>query len=279
MINKTTDHRRYPGVAERRARRSSLADFVIKVSAVSAILAAALAPQLGWPQPLEPSGAETGVAPVASPTPESLAAIRSAAQAYVRSLIPASARDATIAVGELDNRLRLAHCPPMELSASLPPGMQLQARSTVGVTCAGPLHWTVYVPVTVESKINVLVLAHAVARDTRLTAADVTVETRRTPGPGTAYLSAPAELAGRAVRRPLAAGSVLAVDMFTADLIVRRGQQVTLLSSGGDIEVRAVGRAMADAPAGARIQVQNLSSMRVVEGVVESADLVRVARQ
>jgi flagella basal body P-ring formation protein FlgA len=66
--------------------------------------------------------------------------------------------------------------------------------------------------------------------------------------------------------------------MFSPDLIVRRGQAVTLLSSGGAVEVRASGRAMVDGTAGARIQVQNLSSMRVVEGVVESADLVRVAR-
>jgi flagella basal body P-ring formation protein FlgA len=209
---------------------------------------------------------------------ESLIAIRSAAQNYVKSLIPPGAGESIVTVGELDGRLRLARCPSNELSASLPAGMALQARSTVGVTCAGPVHWTVYIPVTVESKINVLVLTHPVNRDARLTAADVTIETRRTMGPGNAYLTAPAELGGRTARRPLAAGTTLSVDMFTPDLIVRRGQEVTLLSSGGAVEVRANGRAMVDGAAGARIQVQNLSSMRVVEGVVESADLVRVAR-
>jgi flagella basal body P-ring formation protein FlgA len=209
---------------------------------------------------------------------ESLTAIRSAAQNYVKSLIPPGAGESIVTVGELDGRLRLARCPSKELSASLPAGMAPQARSTVGVTCAGPVHWTVYIPVTVESKINVLVLTHAVNRDARLTAADVTIETRRTAGPGNAYLTAPAELSGRTARRPLAAGTTLSVDMFTPDLIVRRGQEVTLLSSGGAVEVRANGRAMVDGAAGARIQVQNLSSMRVVEGVVESADLVRVAR-
>jgi flagella basal body P-ring formation protein FlgA len=209
---------------------------------------------------------------------ESLDTIRSTAQAYVKSLIPPSAGESIVTVGQLDGRLRLAHCPSKQLSASMPAGMTLQARSTVGVTCAGSVHWTVYVPVTVESKINVLVLTRAVNRDARLTAADVTVETRRTAGPGNAYLTAPAELGGRTVRRPLAAGTTLSVDMFTPDLIVRRGQEVTLLSSGGAVEVRANGRAMVDGAAGARIQVQNLSSMRVVEGVVESADLVRVAR-
>jgi flagellar basal body P-ring formation protein FlgA len=209
---------------------------------------------------------------------ESLTTIRSAAQSYVKSLIPASAGETIVTVGQLDNRLRLARCPSKELTASLPAGMSLQARSTVGVSCAAPVHWTVYVPVTVESKIDVLVLIHAVNRDARLTAADVTVETRRTAGPGNAYLTAPPELNGRTVRRPLPAGTTLSVDMFAPDLIVRRGQAVTLLSSGGAVEVRATGRAMVDGAAGARIQVQNLSSMRVIEGVVESADLVRVAR-
>ena len=212
------------------------------------------------------------------PNIESIAAIRSTAQSYVKALIPASAGETTVTVGQLDNRLRLAHCQSKELSAALPAGMTLQARATVGVSCAGPVHWTVFVPVTIESKINVLVLTRAVNRDARLTAADVTVETRRTAGPGNAYLTKPEELGGRTVRRPLAAGTTLSVDMFTADLIVRRGQEVTLLSSGGAVEVRANGRAMIDGAAGSRIQVQNLSSMRVVEGVVESADLVRVAR-
>jgi flagella basal body P-ring formation protein FlgA len=209
---------------------------------------------------------------------ESLTTIRNTAQSFIRSLLSATAGETTVTVGQLDGRLRLARCAKKELTASIPSGMSVQARSTVGVTCGAPVHWTVYVPVTVESKIDVLVLAHAVNRDARLTAADVTVETRKTAGPGNTFLTKPEELNGRTVRRPLGAGTTLSVDMFTADLIVRRGQEVTLLSSGGAVEVRANGRAMIDGAAGARIQVQNLTSMRVVEGVVESADLVRVAK-
>ena len=210
---------------------------------------------------------------------EPLPDIRKAAQAYVQSLVPATAREVSVAVGALDSRLRLAPCAPRQLSASLPAGMSLQSRVTVGVSCAGPTQWTVYVPVSVESTVDVLVLTHAVARDARLTPADVAVESRRTSGGGLALLGSPGELKGRTVRRPLPAGTALAVDMFNVDYVVHRGQQVTLLSSGGSVEVRAAGRAMADAGAGARIQVQNLSSQVIVEGVVESADLVRIARQ
>jgi flagella basal body P-ring formation protein FlgA len=116
-----------------------------------------------------------------------------------------------------------------------------------------------------------------VPRDAHLTAEDVAVETRRTAGTAASYLDAVTELSGRTVRRPLPIGTALTVDMFAADTVIHRGQEVTLVAGAGAIEIRATGRAMMDAPAGARIQVQNLSSLTVVEGVVESADVVRVA--
>jgi flagella basal body P-ring formation protein FlgA len=202
--------------------------------------------------------------------------IEAAAHAYVASLLPPGSTQTQITVLPVDRRLRLAQC-GSALAAQLPAGYNLTARATVSVTCAGPTHWTIYVPVVLESRISVLVLRHAVARDARLSAADVAVETRRTAGMATAYLSSASELEGRTVRRPLAVGTALSVEMFAADMVIRRGQQVTLVAGGPDLEIRASGRALMDAPAGARIEVQNLSSMTVVEGVVESADVVRVA--
>lgn len=215
------------------------------------------------------------VEPGADPV-QSVESIEAAAHAYVTSLLPPGAAETRITVLPIDRRLRLAQC-GSPLVAQLPPATSLTARATVGVACAGPTHWTVYVPVVVESRISVLVLRHAVARDSRLIPDDVSVETRSTAGVGTAYLASVAELAGRTVRRPLAIGTALSVDMFVADTVIHRGQQVTLLAGGDEMEIRAVGRALMDAPAGARIEVQNLSSMTVVEGVVESADVVRVA--
>jgi flagella basal body P-ring formation protein FlgA len=207
---------------------------------------------------------------------ESIATIEAAAHSYVESLLPPGGTQTQVTVLPIDRRLRLAQC-GSALTARLPVGFTLAARATVGVTCAGPTHWSIYVPVVIESRIAVLVLRHAVPRDARLTADDVAVETRRTAGTAAAYLSGVKELVGRTVRRPLPIGTALTVEMFAADTVIHRGQEVTLVAGAGPIEIRATGRAMMDAPAGARIQVQNLSSLTVVEGVVESADVVRVA--
>lgn len=206
---------------------------------------------------------------------ESVAAIRAAAVAFIRSQLPRDAAVAEISAGGLDDRLRLARCESALLAEPTGGGSTL-ARSMVSVSCPGPEHWRIYVPVTVVRSEPVLILRHAIARESVLTAADVMVASHRMTGLGTAYLSSPAELNGRTARRTLAAGTALTVDMLTPNLIVHRGQEVTLIVQAAGIEVRAAGHALEDASAGARIHVANASSRKIVEGVVESADTVRV---
>ncbi len=219
------------------------------------------------------SGAQEGARPDHI---EPLRAIRAAAVAYIRSQLPPSSGVTQVDAGELDNRLRLARCAsaPRVLSAA---SSAVLTRSTVGVSCAGPVRWTVYVPVTVVRRIPVLVLRHAVAREARLTQQDVTVEMHTVTGLTAPFLGSAAELDGKRVERTLPAGTSLTVDMFEPDLIVRRGQDVTLVVQAGGIEVRAAGRALQDAAAGVRLKVENLSSEKVIEGVAESSDTVRVA--
>ena len=208
---------------------------------------------------------------------ESTDAIRAAAESFVKSQLPADASVASITAGTLDPRLRLVRCTG-GMHGQLPAGAQLLARTMVGVACDGPVHWTVYVSVTVESRVSVLVLKHPVPRDARLTSDDVTVESRKVTGLATAFLTDVGDLQARTTGRPLPMGTTLTMDMFKADMVIKHGQDVTLIASAGGIEVRAAGRAMADAAGGTRVKVQNLSSLKVVEGVVEGPDVVRVAR-
>jgi flagella basal body P-ring formation protein FlgA len=207
---------------------------------------------------------------------EPLEAIRATAESFVKSQLPRGANVASVTAGTLDSRLRLVRC-TSGMHAQLPAGVSLQSRTMVGVACDGPVRWMVYVPVTVESRIAVLVLKHPVPRDARLTIEDVTVESRQVTGLSTAYLTSANDLEARAVQRPLPMGTTLTMDMFKPDLVIKHGQEVTLVASAGGIEVRAAGRALADAAGGTRLKVQNLSSLKVVEGVAEGPDLVRVS--
>jgi flagellar basal body P-ring formation protein FlgA len=207
---------------------------------------------------------------------ESVAAIRATAEGYIRAQLPGDASAATVSADHLDPRLRFARCQG-PLRAALPSGAVVQARTTVGVSCDAGAAWTVYVPVTAESLINILVLRRPVERDARLSAEDVEVQKRKLSGTGIAYLNDVADLKRRTVKRPLPAGTALSIDMFTADVLIHQGQEVTLVATVGGLQVRARGRAMANGSAGARLRVQNLSSLKVVEGVVENEDVIHVA--
>jgi flagellar basal body P-ring formation protein FlgA len=208
---------------------------------------------------------------------ESPESIRAAAEAFVKSQLPRDANVASVTAGSLDNRLRLVRCTG-GLHARIPTGVALQSRTMVGVGCDGPVRWTVYVPVTVESRISVLILKHPVPRDAHLTIEDVTIETRKVTGLATAFLTDVSDLQARSVERPLPMGTTLSMDMFKPDLVIHHGQEVTLIAAAGGIEVRAAGKALADGANGTRLKVQNLSSLKVVEGVVAGPDLVRVTQ-
>ncbi len=180
-----------------------------------------------------------------------------------------------VTAGTLDSRLRLPRCSGAP-QGILPSGASVTARMTVGLRCASPA-WTVYVPMTVETELKVLVMRQAAARNSSPVAADVELQQRRVPGIATGYLTHPDQLTGRHLKVAVSPGTALSTDLLAADILIKRGQRVTLIAAVGGIEVRAQGEAVANATPAGRVRVLNLSSRKIVEGQVESADLVRVS--
>ncbi len=206
---------------------------------------------------------------------QSLQSIRAAAEDFVRGQMPRDTHGITVKAGDLDPRLRFVRC-EKPLEASLVSGAQLQARMAVGVSCKASSHWTVFIPVTIESEIPVLVLRTSAARGAHLTENDVAVETRRVSGLAAGYVTDIKGLERSTLRLPLPAGAVLTGDLLERDFIVKQGEQVMLLASASGIEVRAAGKALENGREGARIRVQNLASLKVVEGVVDASRVIHV---
>jgi flagella basal body P-ring formation protein FlgA len=224
------------------------------------------------------AGLLLSAAPVSAAT-QSLDSIRSAAESFVRQQMPEPDAKSGVkyitTAGALDSRLRLESC-ASSLRASLPPGARVQARTTVGIACAAGAQWTIYVPVALETELPVLVLKQPALRDAHLGVEAIEVRRQRMPGSDALYISDPANLQGRHLKRSAPIGTILTADLMAPDILVKRGQQVTLLTAGTGIEVRANGKALTEGGVQDRIRVQNLSSMKIIEGTVEAADIVRV---
>ena len=207
---------------------------------------------------------------------QSLESIRAVALAHVRADLPQGSAQREVDIASLDPRLRLAAC-DAPLGAFTPPGTRRGANGSVGVRCTGSQPWKIYVSARVTSRDRVLVANRSLPRDAVLTAADLTLVERDVDTLSQGYLRDAVELDGMRLRRPVAAGAVLTPAMLASVPLVSRGQQVTLEARTDGVHIRMAGQALAEAALGQRIRVKNLSSDRVVEGVVRSDEVVEVS--
>jgi flagella basal body P-ring formation protein FlgA len=221
----------------------------------------------GWASPARAQAVET--------PNQSLAAVRGAAESALRRQIGPAATGVILEAANLDARLRLAACPaPLAVEVALPRGTQ--SRVLARVACKNTVFWTLNVPVDIHRKADVLVTRRALGRGQAIAATDVVVQSRVLPGLTSSYVSRPADLAGRLTRRPIPEGTAITADALDAALLIHRGQSVVLRARAGGLEVSAPGMAMADAAADQRVRVRNLNSLKIIEGVADTAGVVRV---
>lgn len=204
---------------------------------------------------------------------EAASRIREVAERYVAAqVIPT----ATVTAEPLDNRLRLPVCgSPLDASAA---NAATRSGWSVLVSCRenGSSLWAVFVPVKVADLRPVVVMNRSIAPGQPITADALRIESRDIASLSMGYVSSTNEAIGRSLRRPVAPGAALTPDALAVTKLIRRGALITLVGKSGGLEVRAQGKAMADGGNGERISVENLSSRRVVQGVVRDGDTVEV---
>jgi flagellar basal body P-ring formation protein FlgA len=201
--------------------------------------------------------------------------IRKAAARALLERLDVAKGVADVTVDNLDPRLRLPAC-SQALSGFIAGDGQIRDHTAVGVRCDGTAHWTIYAQVSVSCSVPVLIARHTLAQNSAPMATDFEVETRRMPGLYSHYISDPGLLAGQRLRRAIATGEVLTADTLLTAPVIHRGDEITVIAQAGGMQIRASAIALSDGRPDDRIRAQNLSSQRVVEGVVRSAGVIEV---
>jgi flagella basal body P-ring formation protein FlgA len=181
-----------------------------------------------------------------------------------------------VRIGSLDSRLKLSQC-DMPLEAFSPPGARLYGKTTVGVRCTGSQPWKIFVPSTLVLYEDVLIVSRTIVRGEVLGPADLTVVRKQITGASQTYIRDMQQAVGMIAKRSIPNGKILTAHMVQAPRLVRAGQEVILLATTPQLEVRMKGKALADGSRGDVIHVRNLRSKRVVEGVVTHAGVVKVS--
>ncbi len=150
------------------------------------------------------------------------------------------------------------------------------SAATIEVSC--PDSWRLFVPVKIQQLQPVLVLAVSASAGQPLMMDQLRVETRDAGRLGGTPLTDPQQAIGKTLRRPMRAGMLLSVgDLRSADAVLR-GEPVTIVSGVGGLQVRVAGKALGNAAVGEAVAVENVSSRRVVRGMVTAAGIVQIAR-
>ena len=206
---------------------------------------------------------------------QSLKSIESAALAHVNKANIEEGSRIETRIGSLDQRLRLAACSkPLETFDTSP--VTTQAIRTVGVRCSHPKPWKLYVPVRTVVYKSVAVSNHPLSKGSKVTSVDVRMEERAVNQLNGRYLTDLAGLQGKVLKRNVQGDTVIDQGALDQENVIQRGQSVTLVARNEQLQVRMRGEALAEAALNERVQVRNLSSQRIVEGVVASRQIVVV---
>ncbi len=205
----------------------------------------------------------------------SIADIAEAAENYVRRVVGETDQRISPQAGRLDPRLQLPRCSEV-LEAFQQRGSKITSRTVVGVRCDGVNPWKIYVPVDVVVTETVLVTRRTLPSGHIFASDDVTTAQRDVSRLVSGYLSRPQNLIGKKLKHALIAGRVITPSMLKADIMVRRGQTVTIVVRNDSLNIRMMGKALTDGTENQRIRVENTNSKRVVEGIVRSPEQVEV---
>ncbi len=218
-----------------------------------------------------------GGAGLASAEPlQSHTQIRRIAKTFIESRLQHIKATRTIVqIGNIDPRLRLAHCSERP-EAWLPTSARLVGFTTVGIRCNGNKPWSLYLQVRIRVFRRIAVARTALPRGTTIGAQDFQLVEREVTSNPTLYLSDARRLIGMRVTRPMAAGQVIMISSLAPARLVLRGQKVVILANMEGLSVRMQGTALQDGARGAIIRVRNSSSRRIIEATVVRRGTVMV---
>lgn len=200
------------------------------------------------------------------------APVMNAVAQFVRAQTAGLPGKVSYTVGDIDSRIVLPPCPAPEVF--LPPGARLWGLTSLGVRCASPTAWSIYVNAQVRVHGDYLVTARALAQNQPLTAADLAVQSGDLTQLPAGVITDPQMAVGKTLTVSLAAGQPMRQDLLRAPLVIQQGQTVKLQSTGHGFRVTTDGRSLSNAADGQVAQVrtaggQTISGIARTGGVVE----------
>lgn len=207
---------------------------------------------------------------------QSLASIRLQAEAFILDHPYKSPYPPRFELGKLDPRLRLKPC-HAALSIGFARPDVTMGNSALTLRCPLKPGWKIHLPVRVDVFDDVVVAARPLLKGQNIDESAIRFEKRNIARLNNGYYAQTGPLQQLQARRNLRRGAVLTPANLAPRLLVRSGQQVTLVLDYNGLQVKSSGKALRSAGFGEVVRVRNSQSQKVVEGVVSGEALVQVS--
>jgi flagellar basal body P-ring formation protein FlgA len=210
----------------------------------------------------------------AAPARMETAALRQTAEQFLQVQSAGLPGKVTVSVGAVDARLNLAPCPAPQ--AFLMPGARAWGKTTVGVRCAAPSPWTVYIQSQVSVLGNYVAAAVPLVQGQAIEDGQLAVMQGELTALPPGIATDKAQLIGKSSSMSISAGTPLRVDMVKARPVILLGQLVKLVTRGNGFSVSAEGKAAGSAAEGQVVAVRTGNGQQI-SGIARPGGMVEVA--
>jgi flagella basal body P-ring formation protein FlgA len=208
-----------------------------------------------------------------APAAQDLQALRQLAERFLVAQSAGLPGEVKVSVGALDARMHLAACPAAEVFQR--PGARAWGKTTVGVRCAAPTAWTVYIQAQVSVLTDYVAAAMPLAQNQPISAGQLVMVRGDIAALPNGVITEMDQAIGKRSTISIASGAPLRQDTLRSEPVVQQGQFVRLVSSGAGFRVSAEARAIGTAAEGQVVQVRTPAGA-IISGVAKAGGLVEV---
>lgn len=181
--------------------------------------------------------------------------------------------EVSVVVGAIDSRLNLVACTAPE--AFLPSGSRAWGKTSVGVRCAAPTPWTIYLKATVKVQGDYVVAAVPLAQGQVIGAKDLKTVQGDLAALPFGVITSQTQAIGQKVAMSVPLGAPVRKELLRSQQAIQAGQTVRLVSMGPGFKVSTEGRSIGSAHDGQFVQIRTASG-QTVSGVARMGGIVEV---
>lgn len=201
--------------------------------------------------------------------------IKSQVKKHVLSQASTLGENVLVKVNNIDHRLKLRKCPAGFIIESIRPILK-PGRNTLSVSCVADTPWRIFITSQITVYKKVYVANKTLTKGSVISNADLTLKKIDISNIHRHYFTKKNSIINQAVKRTIPVGSLFSNNNLTNQLLIKKGDRITITASNNGFQIQMEGIALASGSSGQRISVKNIRTKRVIQGIVDGKSSVKV---